>query len=94
MPAYPHFALNLVLSMSGFYVGWLLNHIRSIFVLPIPKTLHQQSKDKKLSQDSNLSPISEKLVSSALKNELPLEAEIEDETIEETDDDEPITISA
>jgi hypothetical protein len=94
MPSPPHFAFNLVLSMSGFYLGWILAYIRNIFVLPLPKTLHQQSNDDELSPiTSNLSPVSEKLVSSALKNKLPLEEE-EEEGIEETDEEESITNSS
>jgi hypothetical protein len=94
MPSPPHFAFNLVLSMSGFYLGWILAYIRSIFVLPLPKTLHQQSNDDELSPiTSTLSPVSEKLVSSALKNKLPLEEE-EEEGTEETDEEEFITNSS
>lgn len=76
MPTPPHFAFNLVLSMSGFYIGWLSTYIRSIFVLPLPKSLHHQSNDE------------EKLVSSALKNKMPLEADDVDDDIEETDEEE------
>ncbi len=76
MPTPPHFAFNLVLSMSGFYIGWLSTYIRSVFVLPLPKSLHHHSNDE------------EKLVSSALKNKMPLEADDVDDDIEETDEEE------
>ena len=90
MPTPPHFAFNLVLSMSGFYIGWLSTYIRSIFVLPLPKTLHHQSNDKESIPNSDVSPIGEKLVSSALKNKMPLEADDVDDDIEETDEEEHI----
>jgi hypothetical protein len=76
MPTPPHFAFNLVLSMSGFYIGWVSTYIRSVFVLPLPKSLHHHSNDE------------EKLVSSALKNKMPLEADDVDDDIEETDEEE------
>ena len=94
MPAPPHFAFNLVLSMSGFYIGWLFAYIRSIFVLPLPKSLHHQSDDEEFRPNSDLSPISEKLVSSALKNKLPLEEVDVDDDMEDTDEEESIAASS
>ena len=94
MPAPPHFAFNLVLSMSGFYIGWLFAYIRSIFVLPLPKSLHHQSDDEEFRPNSDLSPISEKIVSSALKNKLPLEEVDVDDDMEDTDEEESIAASS
>ncbi|KAL3770317.1 hypothetical protein ACHAW5_003445 [Stephanodiscus triporus] len=82
LPMEPYFALNLVLSLSGFYYGWLVEYIRSIFVPSLRGTLEVNDKDAK----------SEKLVSSALKKNLPLEEEVDDEA--ETDDEASITKKA
>lgn len=38
LPVDPYFSLSLMLSLSGFYYGWLLKYIRSLFVLPLPQS--------------------------------------------------------
>mmetsp|Transcript_34486 Transcript_34486/g.62028 ORF Transcript_34486/g.62028 Transcript_34486/m.62028 type:complete len:685 (-) Transcript_34486:87-2141(-) len=96
MPVDPYFNLSLMLSLSRFYYGWLLKYIRSLFVLPSPKSLSKVSKDKELSgQNATISSAdkvsSQKLVSSALKNKLPLE---DAGDLGETDDEASITDSA
>lgn len=82
LPMEPYFALNLVLSLSGFYYGWLVEYIRSMFVPSLRGTLELNDKDAR----------SEKLVSSALKKNLPLEEEVDD--VAETDDEVSITKKA
>ncbi|KAL7526541.1 hypothetical protein ACHAXR_003371 [Thalassiosira sp. AJA248-18] len=79
MPVEPFFNLNLMMSLSGFYYGWLLKYIRSLFVLPFPKPSLERKElngeDAFISSTGNddLSVSSEKLVSSALKKKLPVE---------------------
>ncbi|KAL7546066.1 hypothetical protein ACHAWF_009405 [Thalassiosira exigua] len=81
LPVDPFFSFSLLLSLSGFYYGWLLKYIRSLFVLPLPRTI---SVDKVSSQRSSVklgdvdSAASEKLVSSTLKKKLPLEDSVTD----------------
>jgi len=72
LPVEPHFSLSLLLSLSGFYYGWLLKNFRDLFILPIPKPRIQASKASVLdsySSPTRLSARSEKLVSFALKND-------------------------
>ncbi len=91
LPMEPYFALNLVLSLSGFYYGWLLEYIRSIFV----PSLYQgnlESKDKKIGHTTGSTTSSEKLVSSALKKNLSVEEKVDDAV--ETDDETSITMKA
>ena len=91
LPMEPYFALNLVLSLSGFYYGWLLEYIRSIFV----RSLYRgklESKDKELGHTVGSATSSEKLVSSALKKNLSLEEKVDD--VVETDDETSITKKA
>lgn len=92
LPIYPFFASSLMLSLSGFYYGWLLKYIRSLFALPSSTLQQIRLKDKDLGRNTTISSTdndslrssSEKLVSSALKEKLPLEKtsgllDIEDE---------------
>ena len=80
LPVYPHFGLNLMLSMSQFYYGWLLRSIKSLFVLPLPGSNKHLGEggdddgDHAISQ--SLSSNNEKLVSFALKKN-----EVDDLTI-------------
>mmetsp|Transcript_45309 Transcript_45309/g.95060 ORF Transcript_45309/g.95060 Transcript_45309/m.95060 type:complete len:683 (+) Transcript_45309:177-2225(+) len=80
LPVHPHFNCSLLLSLSGFYYGWLLKFIRSLFVLPLPKLLDEKATESSVDSDK-----SEKLVSSALKSKLPF-ADADD--LGETTDDE------
>ena len=89
LPMEPYFALNLVLSLSGFYYGWLLEYIRSIFVPSLRGKL--ELKNEELGHIAS-SASSEKLVSSALKKNMPLEEEADD--VAETDNDTSITKKA
>ncbi len=89
LPMEPYFALNLVLTLSGFYYGWLLEYIRSIFV-PSPRgKLELESKELGLVASS---ASSEKVVSSALKKNIPLEEEVDD--VAEFDNETSITKKA
>ncbi|KAL9191172.1 hypothetical protein ACHAXT_000878 [Thalassiosira profunda] len=94
LPVDPFFSFNLMLSMSGFYYGWLLRAIRSLFILPLPSTKPSLLKEEGPTRDSfataeSASPKSsdsEKIVSSALKNKkLPLEEELDDDHAEGKD---------
>jgi len=82
-PFHPYFSLNLMLSLSGFYYGWLLKYIRSLFVLPTTKKSPLLTSGSGHNGDatikSSVEKKNEKLVSSALKNKkLPLDVEGED----------------
>lgn len=94
MPSDPYFNLSLMLSLSGFYYGWLLKYIRSLFVLPIPSPKLLSKNKELLGQNATISSAdkvsSQKLVSSALKNKLPLE---DADDLGETDDEASITNS-
>ncbi len=89
LPMEPYFALNLVLSLSGFYYGWLLKYVRSIFV-PSPRG-KLELENNELGRAAGSSR-SEKLVSSALKKNLQLEEEVDDVAV--TDDETSMTKKA
>jgi hypothetical protein len=89
LPMEPYYALSLVLSMSGFYYGWLMDYVRSI-VLPSRSRGSCDEKDKKLGSTTDNISSSGKIVSSMLKKKnLPLDDEDDDNVIEiaENDDD-------
>ena len=89
LPMEPYYALSLVLSLSGFYYGWLMDCVRSI-VLPSRRGGSCDEKDKKLGSTTDNISSSGKIVSSMLKKKnLPLDDEDDDNVIEiaENDDD-------
>ena len=93
LPMEPYFALNLVLSLSGFYYGWLLEYIRSIFVPSLRGgTLELENKDSGLVATSSASTSEKMMVSSALKKKLPLEDKVDD--VAEFDNETSITKKA
>jgi hypothetical protein len=90
LPMEPYYALSLVLSMSGFYYGWLMDYIRSI-LLPSSHRGTFDNKDKKLGSTADNS--SGKIVSSMLKKKnLPLDDELDDNVIEVADNDDVTSI--
>eukprot|EP00584_Thalassiosira_punctigera_P018500 CAMPEP_0172554992 /NCGR_PEP_ID=MMETSP1067-20121228/57459_1 /TAXON_ID=265564 ORGANISM="Thalassiosira punctigera, Strain Tpunct2005C2" /NCGR_SAMPLE_ID=MMETSP1067 /ASSEMBLY_ACC=CAM_ASM_000444 /LENGTH=719 /DNA_ID=CAMNT_0013343483 /DNA_START=261 /DNA_END=2421 /DNA_ORIENTATION=+ len=73
MPFHPYFSFNLMLSLSGFYYGWLVRYVRALFVLPSPTDRltslgSGQRKDVTKITSAEKNDGGEKLVSSALKN--------------------------
>jgi hypothetical protein len=90
LPMEPYYALSLVLSMSGFYYGWLMDYIRSIL---LPSSHHGtfDHRDKKLGSTADNSG---KIVSSMLKKKnLPLDnEEVDDNVIEVADNDDDTSI--
>jgi len=93
LPMEPYFALNLVLSLSGFYYGWLLEYIRSIFVPSLRGgKLELESNDSGLVATRSASTSEKMMVSSALKKNLPLEDKVDD--VAEFDNETSITKKA
>jgi hypothetical protein len=89
LPMEPYYALSLVLSMSGFYYGWLMDYIRSI-LLPSSHRGTFDNKDKKLGSTADSSG---KIVSSMLKKKnLPLDDKVDDNVIEVADNDDDTSI--
>jgi hypothetical protein len=79
LPMEPYYALSLVLSMSGFYYGWLMDNIRSM-LLPSTHRGTYDDKDKKLGSTADSSG---KIVSSMLKKKnLSLDDEEDDNVID------------
>jgi len=90
LPMEPYYALSLVLSMSGFYYGWLMDYVRSIVLPSCSSRGSCDEKDKKLGSTTDNISSSGKIVSSMLKKKnLPLDDEDDDNMIEiaENDDD-------
>jgi len=90
-PFHPYFSLNLMLSLSGFYYGWLLKYIRSLFVLPTTKKSPVLTSGSGRNSDatikSSMEKENEKLVSSALKNKkLPSDVEGEDAEVKSSEE--------
>lgn len=89
LPMEPYYALSLVLSMSGFYYGWLMDYVRLI-LLPSRNIGSFDEKDKKPGSTADSASSSSKIVSSMLKKKnLPLDDDDDDNVVKvaEKDDD-------